>query len=199
MSTSPGARQAPPASITRHVLGASTVRPERGDPLVLDQQRPALVEAGRRVEQAGVLDQGAGLGHRAGGGAQLAGQHVEAGHAHRDPDLDLVQDGAPIDVVGDHAIDLDPTVHRPGMHDQGVRPGHLRSLLVGQAEEVEILAHRRHEAALHALGLQAQHHDDVGAFEAARHVVKSSTAEAREAHAAAGSAAPPGGPGRPWR
>ncbi len=37
---------------------------------------------------------------------------------------------------------------------------------------MEVLAHRGHEAALHALGLQPQHHHDVGVLEAAHHVVE---------------------------
>ena len=39
-----------------------------------------------------------------------------------------------------------------------------------EAEEVEVLARRGHVGALHALALQAQHHDDVGAVEAFAHV-----------------------------
>ena len=39
-----------------------------------------------------------------------------------------------------------------------------------EAEEAEVLADRGHEAAVHALGLQAQHHDDVAILEALFHV-----------------------------
>ena len=53
------------------------------------------------------------------------------------------------------------------MHDERVGLG-ARQLLVIEAEEVEVLARRGHVGALHALALQAQHHDDVGAFEARR-------------------------------
>ena len=59
-------------------------------------------------------------------------------------------------------VDLDAAVHRPGMHDERVGLGR-GELGVVEAEEVEILADRGHEAAVHALGLEAQHHDDVDA------------------------------------
>jgi hypothetical protein len=55
------------------------------------------------------------------------------------------------------------------MHDQRVRLGELQ-LLVVEAEEAEILADRRHERALHALGLQPQHHDDVDVLQPLRMV-----------------------------
>ncbi len=65
-----------------------------------------------------------------------------------------------------------------------------------EAEEVEILADRGHEAAVHALGLEPQHHHDVDAFEAGGHVVKHLDAQpvdrrreqgARRHHAHAGA------------
>ncbi len=40
-----------------------------------------------------------------------------------------------------------------------------------EAEEVEVLADRGHERALHALGLQAQHHHDVDVLQAGLHAV----------------------------
>src|SRR5882724_1214956 len=91
---------------------------------------------------------------------QRAREHVEAGHAHGDAHLHLLADQAAVDVVGHFAVDLDAAVHRPGMHDEGVRLGGGQ-LVVVEAEEVEVFADRRHEAALHALGLQPQHHHDV--------------------------------------
>ena len=67
--------------------------------------------------------------------------------------------------VGDGRVDLDAAVHRAGMHDHRVGLG--RGELLGvEAEEVEIFAHRRDEAAVHPLALQAEHHHDVGAGEA---------------------------------
>ena len=170
MSTRPGARHRPLASITSAPPGASAdgdARPDLGDSPADDQEAAAAVEPGRRVEQAGVDDDD-GAAHAA-GSPPVAGEHVEHGHPHRHAHLDLVQDGAAVDVVGDHAVDLDAAVHRPGVHDQRVRLGRAQ-LVVGQAVEVEVLGDRRHEAALHALGLQAQHHDDVHVLEAALHV-----------------------------
>ncbi len=65
--------------------------------------------------------------------------------------------------------DLDAAVHGAGMHDERVRLG-AGELLVIEPEEVEVLAGRGHVGALHALALQAQHHDDVDAVEAGVHV-----------------------------
>src|SRR5579862_9954521 len=89
--------------------------------------------------------------------AALAGEDLEAGHAHRDPHLDLLANEAPVDVVGDLAADLDAAVHWPGMHDQGVGPGELQ-LGVIEPEEMEVFAGRGHEGAVHPLHLQPQHH-----------------------------------------
>ena len=94
-------------------------------------------------------------------------QRLEAGHAHGDAHLDLFVDDAAVEVVGHLGVDLDAAVHRAGMHDQRVGLGELE-LLVVEAEEAEIFADRRHERALHALGLQAQHHDDVDVLQAVR-------------------------------
>src|SRR6185437_954556 len=108
--------------------------------------------------------------------AEVAGQELKARHAHGDAHLDLVADDAAVDVVGDLAVDLDAAVHRPRMHDEGVGLGD-GELVVVEAEEMKILACRRDEAAMHALGLQTQHHDDVDVLEAALHVVEDLDAE----------------------
>ena len=50
-----------------------------------------------------------------------------------------------------------------------------------EAEEMEVFAHRRHEVAIHALELEAQHHDDIGVGEALAHVVEDLDAEALDA------------------
>ena len=141
-----------------------------------------LVAVARGIEQAGVAGSSAcahgAHGRRAATLPRVARpSSFEAGHAHGDAHLDLLADDAAVDVVGDLGVDLDAAVHRPGMHDQRVGFGG-GELVVVEAEEVEILADRRHEAALHALGLQAQHHDDVDVFEALRHVVEDLDAEA---------------------
>src|SRR6187549_4093943 len=49
--------------------------------------------------------------------ARPAGQHVEAGHADGDAHLDLVGDDRAAGHVGHRAVDLDPAVHRPRVHD----------------------------------------------------------------------------------
>src|SRR5215472_17368122 len=103
--------------------------------------------------------------------AELAGQHLEARHAHGDAHLHLLADQATVDVVGDLAVDLDAAVHRARMHDEGIGLGG-NELAHVEAEEVEILADRGHETAMHAFGLEPQHHDDVRAFQALDHVVK---------------------------
>ena len=99
---------------------------------------------------------------------QLPGHRLEHRHAHGDAHLHLVADDA-ARVVGDGRGDLDAAVHGAGMHDERVRLG-AGELLVVEAEEVEVLARGGHVGALHALALQAQHHDDVDALEARVHV-----------------------------
>jgi hypothetical protein len=47
------------------------------------------------------------------------------------------------------------------MHDDDLRLGQAHALF-RHAEHLEILAQRRKEGALHALELNAQHHDHVG-------------------------------------
>ena len=60
-----------------------------------------------------------------------------------------------------------PRFMGPGCMIERVGLG-ARELLVVEAEEVEVFARRGHVGALHALALQAQHHDDVDAFERLR-------------------------------
>ena len=72
-------------------------------------------------------------------------------------------------MVGDGGGDLHAAVHRAWVHDERVRLG-AGELLVVEAEEVEVLAGRGHVGALHALALQAQHHDDVGTLQPGVHV-----------------------------
>src|SRR6266851_7555121 len=109
--------------------------------------------------------------------ADIAAEHFEARHAHGDAHLDLLADGAAVDVVGDVGVDLDAAVHRSRMHDERVGLGG-GELGVVEAEEVEILADRRHEAAMHALGLEPQHHDDVDVLQSPCHVVEDLDAQA---------------------
>src|SRR5262249_54949105 len=80
--------------------------------------------------------------------AEIAGQDLEAGHAHRYPHLNLRADQAAVDVVGDLAADLDPAVHRARMHDQRVGLGGAQFVVI-ESEEVKILARRGHKGAVH--------------------------------------------------
>ncbi len=129
--------------------------------------------------------------------AAVAGQGFEAGHAHRHAHLDLLADDAAVDVVGHVGVDLDAAVHRPGMHDERVGLGG-RQLVVVEAEEVEIFAHRGHEAAVHAFGLEPQHHDDVDVVEARAPCRDRPRRRAARSRPAARCAAPRRGHGRPW-
>src|SRR5579883_3060943 len=174
MSTSPGARQWPRHSITAApdasapapgptaaIFPSATSRfPFWSSPLAGSRRR-AFLNSVRAV---------IGSLHRR-SVAELAGKHLETGHAHRHAHLHLLTDQAAVDVVRYLAVDLDAAVHGPRMHDERVGLGG-RELARVEAEEVEVLADRGHEAAVHALGLQAQHHDDVGVLEALGHVVK---------------------------
>ena len=123
-------------------------------------------------------------------------QDFETGHAHRDPHLDLLADQAAVDVVGDLAADLDAAVHRPRMHDQRVGLGQLQ-LVVIEPEEVEILAGRRNEGAVHPLHLQPQHHHDIDVLEPGGHVVEHLDPEPLDLPPATGCAAPRPGRARP--
>jgi hypothetical protein len=68
-----------------------------------------------------------------------ARQDVEAGHAHRDPHFDLFGDRRADGIVGDAAVDLDPAVHRAGVHDDRIGLG-AGEALWGEAVERVIFA-----------------------------------------------------------
>src|SRR5262245_6600993 len=95
---------------------------------------------------------------------QLPCHRLQHRHAHRDTHLHLVADDA-ARVVGDGGGDFHAAVHGTWMHDERIRLGAGKLLMV-KAEEMEVFARRGHIGALHALSLQPQHHDDVGAIEA---------------------------------
>ncbi len=75
-----------------------------------------------------------------------------------------------------------------GMHDQRIGLG-AGELLVVEAEEVVVLAYGGHVVAFHALALEAQHHDDVGTFQALPHVGEDFRAERSDTPPAATSKA----------
>ena len=95
-----------------------------------------------------------------------AEEQLEHRHAHGDAGLDLIEDHAAL-AVGDARVELDAAVHRPGMHHDGVglRAREHRRV---EAEGAAVLARRRHHRAGEALVLDAEHHHDVGAFDALR-------------------------------
>jgi hypothetical protein len=66
------------------------------------------------------------------------------------------------------------------VHDDGAGLGRAQ-LVVGEAVEAEVLAHGGHEAALHPLGLEAEHHHHVRTLQPALHVGVRPHAEALDA------------------
>src|SRR5690606_40022743 len=77
-------------------------------------------------------------------------------HAHGDAHFHLLLNDA-LGPVRDLGGDFNATVHRPRVHDQGIRLGELQLFCI-QAKVAEVFAHRRHERAFHSLALQAKHH-----------------------------------------
>src|ERR1700682_734599 len=99
---------------------------------------------------------------------QVADERFEHRHPHRHSHFDLLADQR-LRAARHDRVDFDAAVHRPRMHHQ--RVGFcIGELLLVEPEIMEIFARRRHERAVHALALQPQHHDDVGAIEALAHV-----------------------------
>src|SRR5436309_2518254 len=75
-------------------------------------------------------------------------QQIEHGHPDGDAVGDLLEDHG-IRTVGNVRCDLDAAIHRAGMHDDDVGLRQLHAL-GRHAEDVEVLAQRREEGALHA-------------------------------------------------
>src|SRR4051794_18073644 len=88
-----------------------------------------------------------------------AGKQVQNGHAHGHAVGDLLEDDR-VGPVGHLGGDLDPAVHRAGVHDDDVGPGAPEPCL-RHAEDGEVLAQRGEEAALHPFELDAEEHHDV--------------------------------------
>ena len=82
--------------------------------------------------------------------------------------------------VGDDGVDFDAAVHRSRMHHQRAWLC-VSELLLVKSVVVEILRHRRHVGAIHALALKAKHHDDVSVGEAFAHVARDLDSEALDA------------------
>lgn len=103
-------------------------------------------------------------------------QQVHGGHAHCDTHFDLFLNDRPVDVVGDLAVDLDPAIHRAGVHNDGIRLGQGQFFRI-QSIAVIVFLLRRNKPAVHAFLLEAQHHDDIDVFEPFAHVVINFNAE----------------------
>src|SRR6202022_933305 len=99
---------------------------------------------------------------------QVAGERFEHRHPHRHSHFHLLADQR-LRAIRHDGVDLDTAVHRTRMHHQRVGFG-IGQLLLVKAKVMKIFLGRGHERAVHALALQPQHHDDVGAVEALAHV-----------------------------
>ena len=160
-------------------LGAASQRP----PISWISHRATSTRA-RALPPAGRVDRGGRSLRRTGAHGVLTGsavrrQRFQHGHAHGHAHLDLLADQR-LRAVGDLGGDLDAPVHRAGMHHQGVGLG-IGELLLVEAVEAEILLDGGDEGAVHALALEAQHHDDVGVLQALAHVGEDLDAEPLDA------------------
>src|SRR5258708_6847106 len=99
---------------------------------------------------------------------RVAGECFQPRHPHRHSHFDLFADQR-LRAVGHDRVDLDAAVHRSRMHHQ--RVGFCVSqLLQVEPEIMKVFLARRHERAVHALTLQPQHHNHIGAVEALAHI-----------------------------
>src|SRR6266571_7801939 len=165
MSTNPGQTQWPEASSTFVPAGTApfaTAPPRPCPEGRLSAIRPSTTSRSRRasVPVAGSMTRPPLISKLAKGPSR---QQVEHGHPHGDAVGDLIENDR-VRPIRHGAVDLDPAVHRAGVHDDRIRPG-TPGALDGQAVEVVVLARRREGAALLTLPLDAQHHHDVGALE----------------------------------
>ena len=96
---------------------------------------------------------------------------MEDGHADGNAHFDLFLNDRAVDVVGEQPVDFNASVHRARVHDDGVVFGVFEFVAI-ETEAVVIFALGGDEAAVHPLFLQAQHHDDIGVFEAFLHVLE---------------------------
>src|SRR6266436_7750075 len=99
---------------------------------------------------------------------QVAGERFEHRHPHRHSHFHLFADQR-LRAVRHDRVDLNTAVHRPRMHHQRIRLG-VGQLLLVEPEIVKVFLARGHERAVHALALQPQHHDDIGAIQALAHI-----------------------------
>ena len=89
-----------------------------------------------------------------------AGEQIEHSHADRDAVGDLIQNQRAA-TVGNLGRDFDPTIHRPRMHDDGIRRRKAKMVEM-QTVMHRILAHRRKEGISLTLALHAEDHHYIG-------------------------------------
>ena len=95
--------------------------------------------------------------------AATAGQQVKHRHSYCHSVCYLVENQRPA-AVRNLGGDLNPAIHRSGMHDDGVL---RRALEMSRLQTVVngVLAHRRKERRVLSLALNSQDHDDVGVLD----------------------------------
>src|SRR5712691_2912096 len=96
------------------------------------------------------------------GFCSAADEEIKNGHANGDAVGDLLQD-AGLRSIGDLRRDFNAAVDRPGMKDDGVAAGAPQPLRVELVEKNVIVGGKR--GLVQAFGLDAQHEDDVRAFQ----------------------------------
>ena len=147
-----------------------------GDQPLGHEQGARPVVARRRVDQAGVLegdDTSEGARRSSGCPAARPGRRGwPCAWPRPSPPWSWNQADGGV-VMANAGIDLHAAVHGARMHDLHPRggQGELLAVLPGRPPQAEILAHRRHQRALHALDSQTQHHHHVGAGNAGLEIV----------------------------
>src|SRR2546427_8036395 len=89
-------------------------------------------------------------------------EEIKNGHANRDSVSDLFEN-AGLRAIGDIRRDFDAAIYGPGMEDDGVRPGTAEPAGIELVTEDVIVGRER--GLVEALGLDAEHHDNVGPFQ----------------------------------
>src|SRR6266850_1729396 len=194
MSTSPGQITAPFTDSTsaarsdRTSAGASSPRPEIFPSTIQRSWTRSMPRAGSRTLPPR-MQRGLAMGllrllhrmlHRRLVRRLVSREEVENRHPHGHPVRDLLQDDRVLSVR--HVLgDLNPAVHRAGMHDRdvGLRPFEARAR---DAVDACVLAERRVECAALALELDSQDVHHVRALDCLVHALRDLHAEALHLH-----------------
>src|SRR6266540_7235054 len=148
-------------------FAGSMTRPPRMARVVLIDGRSSTNALRLRQTQSALVrrDPSASPG-RSGGSSLLAScEQVKYRHADGDAVGHLLFDHR-LEAGGERGRDLDAFIHRAGVHDECAGVGARHAFFV-QLVECRVLADRGEEATLHALLLEPQRHDYVGAFKGA--------------------------------